>query len=184
MDSRVAYDDVARALVARGSTVHPAEAHGCLCGGLCARRDYSGAEWLEEVLPDAGTDRSDDTVLAALLTETSGALARAELEFQPLLPGDAAIAERVEALAAWCQGFLYGIGSAGTTGRGDLPGDVSEVLTDLAGIAQAGAPGTDSPDDEEDAYVELVEFLRAGVQLVYEDLGTLRAAQSVSRSGH
>jgi len=184
MNSRVAYDDVARALVARGSTVHPAEAHGCLCGALCARRDYSSANWLEDILPDEGADRSDDSALAEVLTETAGALARPDLDFQPLLPGDAAIDERVEALAAWCQGFLYGIGSAGTTGRGALPGDAREVLADLARIAQAGAPGTDSPEDEENAYVELVEFLRAGVQLVYEDLATLRASQPVSHSAH
>jgi uncharacterized protein YgfB (UPF0149 family) len=183
MHSRVAYDDVARALAARGSSVHPSEAHGCLCGALCARRDYSTAELLEEVVPDDG-DRSDDPVLAALLVESAGALAQPDLEFQPLLPEDVEIETRVEALASWCQGFLYGFGSAGTTGRGALPGDVDEVLADVARIAQAGAPGTDPLEEEENAYAELVEFLRAGVQLVYEDLGTLRAAQPATHPAH
>jgi uncharacterized protein YgfB (UPF0149 family) len=184
MHSRVAYDDVARALAARGSTVHPAEAHGCLCGALCANREYTTAEWMEEILPDREPDGSDDVVITALLDETAGALARPDLEFQPLLPESDTIDARIDALAAWCQGFLYGFGSAGTTGRGALPGDVSEVLADLARIAQAGAPGTDSPEVEENAYVELVEFLRAGVQLVYEDLESLRATRPVSRSAH
>lgn len=184
MHSRVAYDDVARALEACGSSVHPSEAHGCLCGALCATRDYTPAEWLEEILPDGAAATPGDPVLSEVLTETAGALERPDLEFEPLLPGDEAIDIRVEALAAWCQGFLYGFGSAGTTGRGGLPGDVNEVLTDFARIAQAGAPGTDSTEEEESAYVELVEFLRAGVQLVYEDLEALRSAQPVSRSEH
>jgi len=184
MLSRVAYDDVARALGARACAVHPAEAHGCLCGALCARRDYSSAEWLEEVLPDEAVGGPEDPVLAGVFSESAGALAGPDLEFQPLLPDEASIGERVEALAAWCQGFLYGFGSAGTVGRAALPGDVDEVLSDLARIAQAGAPGTDSPEDEESAYAELVEFLRAGVQLVYEDLEALRASQPVPRSAH
>jgi uncharacterized protein YgfB (UPF0149 family) len=184
MHSRVAYDEVARALAARGSAVHPSEAHGCLCGALCATRDYSPAEWLEEILPDAAAGGTDDTVLATILTETAGALERPDLEFEPLLPAAEEIDTRVEALAAWCQGFLYGFGSAGTTGRGSLPGDVDELLTDFARIAQAGVPGTDSAEEEESAYVELVEFLRAGVQLIYEDLAALRAAQPDSRSEH
>jgi uncharacterized protein YgfB (UPF0149 family) len=184
MHPRVAYDDVARALAARGSTVHPSEAHGCLCGALCTTRDYTPAEWLEEILPDEVAGGSDDGVLAALLAETAGALERPDLEFEPLLPDDDGIDARVEALAAWCQGFLYGFGSAGTTGRGGLPGDVNEVLTDFARIAQAGAPGTDSAEEEESAFAELVEFLRAGVQLIYEDLEAVRGAQPVSRSEH
>lgn len=184
MHPRVAYDDVARALAARGSSVHPSEAHGCLCGALCTTRDYTPAEWLEEILPDREPGASGDPVLTELLAETAGALERPDLEFEPLLPADEAMDSRVEALAAWCQGFLYGFGSAGTTARGGLPGDVNEVLTDFARIAQAGAPGTDSAEEEESAYVELVEFLRAGVQLVYEDLEALRSAQPVSRSEH
>ena len=40
-------------------------------------------------------------------------LAAQEMEFEPLLPPDeAALAERVEALGAWLQGYIYGVGSA------------------------------------------------------------------------
>jgi uncharacterized protein YgfB (UPF0149 family) len=187
MRSTVDYDAVAQALGARSSPVHPAEAHGCLCGGLCVRPDYSRADWLEEILPDdAGTDE-EDGALARLFAASAAALASPDLEFQPLLPGDAVALElRVEALAAWCQGFLYGFGAAGTAGRArQLPGDVAEVLADLARISQAGAPGSDSVgDDDEAAYTELVEFLRAAVQLAYEDLDALRASQPVSDSAH
>jgi uncharacterized protein len=185
MHSSVDYDDVARALSAGASTVHPSEAHGCLCGALCLRPDYSRADWLDEILPEAGPAAAEDGPIATLFHESAGALARPDMEFEPMLPDDdAPLESRVEALAAWCGGFLYGFGAAGTAARAVLPDAVTEVLADLAQLSQAGVPGAGEPDVEEDAYVELVEYLRAAVQLVYEELDALRASQSVSESSH
>jgi uncharacterized protein YgfB (UPF0149 family) len=185
MPSTVAYDDVARVLAAGASTVHPAEAHGCLCGALCARRDYSRDEWLDEIAPDAVSATSDDAILVTLFDESVGVLARPDMEFEPLLPDDSsALDTRTEALAAWCLGFLYGFGSAGALRPAALGEDVDEVLADFARISNAGAVGSDSAEEEEEAYTELVEFLRAGVQLVYDELAAQRAAQPPVRSGH
>lgn len=186
MHPTVAFADVARALDAGTSAVHPAEAHGCLCGALCLRPDYSLADWLDEILPDADADAgATDGPFARLFAETAGVLAGTDMEFEPLLPGDDAdLASRVAALAAWCQGFLYGFGTAGTASQAALAETVDEVLADLAQVSHAGAVGSESPDVEEDAYVELVEFVRAGVQIVYEELSALRARQPASRSGH
>jgi uncharacterized protein YgfB (UPF0149 family) len=185
MHPSVAFDDVARALASGASSVHPAEAHGCLCGALCLRRDYSLADWIDEILPDADVARTADDALADLFEESAGVLARAEMEFEPLLPDDdAELPRRVEALAAWCQGFLYGFGSAGTAGQDRLPAPVNEVLGDVAQIAHAGAVGSGTHETEEEAFVELVEFLRAAVQLVYDELAGLRMRQAVSQSGH
>jgi len=185
MHSPVDYDDVAQALSAGASAVHPSEAHGCLCGALCLRPDYSRADWLDELLPETGPATAEEGVLATLFVESAGALARPDMEFEPMLPGDdAPLESRVEALAAWCQGFLYGFGAAGTAARAVLPDAVTEVLADLAQLSQAGVPDAGDPAVEEDAYIELVEYLRAGVQLVYEELDALRASQSVSESSH
>jgi uncharacterized protein YgfB (UPF0149 family) len=175
----------AQALAARASAVHAAEAHGCLCGALCLRPDYSLAEWLDELLPEPAAAADADGPFAALFEESAGVLARPDMEFEPMLPDDdAPLESRVEALAAWCGGFLYGFGAAGTAARAVLPDAVTEVLADLAQLSQAGVPGAGEPDVEEDAYVELVEYLRAAVQLVYEELDALRSSQAVSRSSH
>jgi uncharacterized protein len=185
MHPSVAFDDVARALSAGGASVHPAEAHGCLCGVLCARREYPLAEWIDEIVPQATADLAGDGALRQLFDDSVAVLARAEMEFEPLLPDDAAdLATRVAALSAWCEGFLYGFGAAGTAAQARLPPAVAEALADLAKISQAGAPGADADEAEEAAYAELVEFLRAAVQLAYDELAGLRLAQPVSRSGH
>ena len=183
MHSSLAYDDVARSLAAGASAVHPAEAHGALCGALCLRPDYSLADWLDEILPDP--DAGGDGSFATLFTETAGTLTRPDMEFEPLLPDDdAGLAERVAALAAWCQGFLYGFGASGSSGQAQLPDVVSEVLADLAQISQAGAVGSESVEVEEEAYAELVEFVRAAVQIVFEELAASRASQPAPASGH
>ena len=188
MLSSVAFDDVARALAAGGSTVHAAEAHGCLCGSLCARRTYSLDEWFDEILPGDGAGESgegDGGPLAALHSETAGALAAPDMEFQPLLPDDEReLPVRVESLGAWCQGFLYGFGAAGTVARTPLPEAVAEVLSDLANISHAGAVGSASDEVEEEAYAELVEFVRVGVQLIHDELAGLRLGQPLSRTNH
>lgn len=189
MAATIAFDQVAQALDAGGSTVHAAEAHGCLVGALCARRVYLPAEWLEELLPDAA-DRAQGAAVALgplgeLFEQSRVVLEAREMEFEPLLPREAApLAERVEALGAWAQGFLYGFGAAGPFPRGALPDDVAEVLSDFAEVARAGAVGSASAEVEETALAELVEFVRVGAQLVYDELTDLRATQTTSSARH
>ena len=189
MPATIAFDDVARALTAGGSTVHAAEAHGCLCGALCARRVYLPAEWLEDLLPD-GSEPGSPSLLAAgplaeLFAGSRAVLEAREMEFEPLLPEDSAsLAERVDALAGWTQGFLYGFGAAGSLQRRALPEEVTEILADFAEVARAGGVGSESAEDEESAFAELVEFVRVGVQLVYDALAELRAAQTASMARH
>ena len=184
MHSSVAFAEVARALAAATSAVHPAEAHGCLCGALCLRPDYSLGEWLDEILPEPAGAAAPEP-FASMFEQTVGVLARPAMEFEPLLPDDEAdLAERVAALAAWCQGFLYGFGSSGTAAQAKLTETAAEVLGDLAQISQAGAVGSEEPEVEEAAYAELVEFVRAAVQVTYEELGAARASVPVSQSGH
>ena len=189
MSTHIGYDTVAQALAAGGSSVHAAEAHGCLVGALCARRVYLPAEWLEELLPEVPENASNPELatgpLQELFEQSRAVLEAREMEFEPLLPpDDAGLAERVEALGAWAQGFLYGFGAAGPFARGALPGEVAEVLSDFAEVSRAGAVGSESAEVEESALAELVEFLRVGAQLIYDELADLRATQTTSTARH
>ena len=184
MTSSLAFNEVAQALAAGGSSVHAAEAHGCLCGALCVRTGFGFGDWLDEILPDTVTLPDRDGPLADLYEQSAAVLAAPDMEFDPLLPDDdASLDERVDALSAWCQGFLYGFGSAATS-RSSPSGEVAEVLADFAEISRGGSVGMDSTEIEEDAYVELVEFLRVGVQLVYDELRTERQPGSGPATRH
>jgi uncharacterized protein YgfB (UPF0149 family) len=176
---KMTYRELQAILDGMDTAVGAAEAHGWLCGALCVRADYGAPEWLRELAADAGGAAQDDAcvpALGSLHEDTLEALGSAEFTFMPLLPeDDAPLAERVPALAAWCGGFLYGIGSGAVGNAVTKMGDVAELLVDLADITRAEVgPGDDRERDEGD-YAELVEFVRAGAQLAFEETAALRA---------
>lgn len=165
------------ALARMDTTVDPAEAHGRLCGALCVREAYGAKQWLEELGDGQGAAaQPPDPDLERFPAEARETLESAEFEFAPLLPDDdAPLRERVAALAAWCEGFLYGIGTGSSDADIAQTEDVGEFLGDLADIAQAELePGRDDAAGEGD-FMELFEFVRAGAQLAYDELAGARA---------
>jgi uncharacterized protein YgfB (UPF0149 family) len=176
---KMTYRELQALLERMDTAVGAAEAHGWLCGALCVRADYGAPEWLGELAADAGgAARGDEYVpaLGSLREDTLEALSSPEFTFMPLLPEDhAPLSERVPALAAWCGGFLYGIGTGAVGNAVTKMGDVGELLEDLADITRAEVgPGGDQERDEGD-FAELVEFVRAGAQLAFEETAALRA---------
>lgn len=174
----VAFREVDRLLADADSEVDAAEAHGCLTGALCAARGYRSGDWIEEILQDGAVGALDPRAKVALETlhaETVQSLGGGEMSFVPLLPDDdAPLASRVRALAFWCSGFLYGMGVGQLPSLEQVPGDVGEILRDLSEISRASLDESEAGDAGEDSYIELVEFVRAGVQLVYDELADLR----------
>jgi uncharacterized protein YgfB (UPF0149 family) len=104
------------------------------------------------------------------------------MEFDLLIPSDdRPIEERTQALTAWCSGFLYGLGSSGAADPQRLPGDIGEIVRDLTEITRADVDATDTVEANESALAELVEFVRVGVQLVFDELEPLRERHSEPR---
>jgi uncharacterized protein YgfB (UPF0149 family) len=104
------------------------------------------------------------------------------MEFQPLLPtDDEALSVRTEALADWVQGFLYGLGGSTSGATLPLSPQSSEILADFAEISRAGEVGSEDAELEENAYAELVEFVRVGVQLMHEELADWRESRAAAR---
>ena len=58
--------------------------------------------------------------------------------------------------------------------QGALQGDAAEVLRDLTEITHVDVDPDDDEEPNEQAYTELVEFVRVGVQLLYDHLQPLR----------
>ena len=171
------YAEIQRVLTDERSMTDAAEAHGTLVGALCTAPTYRFEDWLQEILPQGRAETLANTTLHGLFFVTSETLAAQELEFTPLLPEDTQpLGERAGALAQWCVGFLYGLGSGSIQDLKTLPGEVGEVVRDFDEITRVGIDGGESDEQNENAYAELVEFVRVGVQLVFEELGPLRDA--------
>jgi len=154
-----------------------AEAHGIMCGVLCAGA-APREDWMRQIL-HAGRRGEWDTgdgrhLLLAVYEETRRQLLSPGFEFHPLWPDDdEPLEERSAALGTWCGGFLSGLGLAGLGNLGELPCDSRDVIADLSKFSTIrGSDGAD--ESEETAYAELVEYVRVGVMLVREELGAER----------
>ncbi|MEO8463819.1 MAG: UPF0149 family protein [Gammaproteobacteria bacterium] len=183
------YDTLRDSLAQAGAVVALAELHGGVCGALCAGGASAAAYWLEDCLQDQELDATEelDASLTNVVIASSRMLDQPGFEFEPLLPDDAApLDEQVQALALWCHGFVTGLGAnapelaargARTQGNGEAA-TVAEVIGDFTEISRAGlsedeAAGQDQADF---ALAELREYVRAGVQMVFEDLAPRRDA--------
>jgi uncharacterized protein len=173
----VTHEDLQAALARADITVAASEAHGWLCGALCTRENYDAKSWLDEMAAERGVvarDRAPE--LERLPAETLESFQSVEFALEPLLPGeDALLADRVAALAEWSSGFLYGIGTGSSEREIAKTEDVGEFLRDLADIARVELEPGRSAEAGEGDFAELFEFVRAGAQLVYEELAGARA---------
>ena len=147
--------------------VDAAEAHGIAAGMLCVDERVLSSVWLEELFefsPDLAD--SELAMLEQMFAKTRQALATDDFEFTLFLPDeDELLTEQVAALANWCRGFLLGIGygySAST-----WPGDSGEILKDVVEFTKLD-PQVHGEEDEQ-AFTEINEYLRAAVLLLRDD---------------
>jgi uncharacterized protein len=175
------YSHIQQLLVQERSLADAAEAHGMLAGCLCAVSAYAFEDWLREILPEGRATAAAAASLQQLYVATADALSQPDMEFELLLPEDAQpIDARTAALAQWCQGFLYGLGAGRIADASELPGDVGEIVRDFVEITRAGVDAEQGEESNESAYAELVEFVRVGVQLLFEELATARRPPSAA----
>lgn len=153
-------------------SIPASELHGSLCGLLASngrpgRRSVLGALHLQ-----AGSDsvsEHDQDALDQLARQSEHELADPELGFEPLLPADdRPLPERADALVDWCRGFLSGFGLGGPDAHGRLSDEAREILSDLGAIASSSLD-FGSEEEDEDALIEVHEFVRMGAMLLFTE---------------
>lgn len=153
---------------AQALSISPHELHGSLCGWL-AGGGAANAEWLSKVLADPAVGPvAEGSALSRMQRASAAQLADRSFEFELLLPdADAPLSERSGALFDWCRGFLGGFGLAAGA-RPPLSEDSLEALADLGKLA-AAQPQDDGDEEDEEALVELEEFVRVAALLLHGD---------------
>ena len=170
------YAAVAASLERLDSPLPPAELHGTLTGLLCADTEAPAEVWQQHLFPQDNTGdllaEEAMATLTALYAATQGELNDPNFEFELLLPDDdTPLDDRVYSLSEWCQGFLLGLSLGGITDFAPLPQDAREIAQDLTEIARASnSYNLEGGEEDENAYAELVEYLRVGVLLINEEL--------------
>ena len=169
-----------------GDTQFPdsSELHGVVCAhALHTPTDQTQAaaelaRWLDLSV-------ADHAVIKAALEEQHQHLMAEAMDFALLLPGDDVdLAVRTNALAAWCGGFVSGVGvyedwlpskakqvpQGASTAPLQQNSDALEAIADLSQIARASIEGETGSESDEQAYAEIVEYVRIAVQLVQKSL--------------
>ncbi|MGR9114712.1 MAG: UPF0149 family protein [Gammaproteobacteria bacterium] len=175
------YQTIDRIIKQKGGDFSAAEAHGIATGMLCIDANTDAGNWLSELFVDASTSDEDMAVLTHLFEQTAELLDSEDYSFDLLLPDDDDnLVAQVEALRAWCQGFLFGIGFSRSVDEGvgksdeirrsvtDWPGETGEILKDIVEFTKMDSTEMSLDQEEEDvaAFVEINEYLRVAVYLI------------------
>lgn len=176
------FDEVNNELARLELFTHGSESHGAICGYLCANMGEDFTFWFNNILlrmsdEALGDDEEASHVHAseAQLINTLFAASAEQLEDEQyamrlLLPDDdEPLSDRVDALAEWCHGFLYGLTIAAGKQLSHYSADAQEVISDFVKISQGGLEGGDDQEDDETAFAEIVEYVRVGALLIWAD---------------
>ena len=167
------YDELQSMLETRDALMGVSEAHGLAAGMLCVKFDADFNRWVTAVFDteeqlEALVDE-DKQALIGLFDGTLELLKSEDFLFDLLLPDDdERIAVRASALSEWCQGFLYGVAYMGVGDDKEWSEDNRGVLRDMMEISRLDSDGSD--DSDEQAFIELQEYIRAAVQMLLGEL--------------
>jgi uncharacterized protein YgfB (UPF0149 family) len=181
------HNELDAALRRCGSTWNAGQTHGLLCSRLALAGAEGASRWLAQVLADTDPDntlRSEcEVMLEMLCSATWQQLSERQSDFMLLLPNDDDPARvRAEAMGQWCEGFLHGLVSEkhGDELRERLASDpLSDIIKDMLEITRASVGDESDADGNDNAFVELVEYLRVAAQLTYEELAEFRGSASL-----
>lgn len=159
------------------------ECHGVACGLLC-RAPASQAETFLNLLDSLELVKGPDEPLTSQLSElhdaTTSQLDDDQLRLMLWLPGDEEpLADRTDALARWCTGFLAGLGSGTDLSKETLSEDLSGALSDLEQIARAEMTSEGDLEEEEEALMEIIEYIRVVTLMLREELSPPKPQDSL-----
>jgi hypothetical protein len=183
MTDNIDHDELENALRRCGASWDAAQSHGLLASRLAVAGTDGGLNWLQQVL--AETDPSNALagecreLLNRLYETTHRQLTERQSDFAPLLPAeDDSASRRATALAHWCEGFLHGLVAEkhGEALKKRLAAEpLADIIKDMLEITRATAGEDEDAEENEAAYIELIEYVRVAVQLMYEELAEFRA---------
>ena len=166
------HDDIDALIMRLRLGTEASELHGSLCGYLAGGGSLRGTSVLAALQLDGEATNptsADQALLDRLAKQCETELADPELGFEPLLPeDDRPLTERAEAMVDWCRGFLGGFGLAGTSAHAQLSDEAQEILRDLGTIAGSSFDFGSETEDE-DALIEVQEFVRVGAMLLHTE---------------
>ena len=173
------FDELTQALAVAGLVTGAAEAQGLICGVLCAaNNEEAGASWVPVLLADQNNGAASDSgpikqvtlMLVAVHQQLLECLQSKDFALRLLLPDEEQpVANRLEALADWCSGFLMGLVAGGAGDINKLPAESAEIAGDLMKITEVVSE-EEAGEEEEESLMQLEEYVRLGALAIYDEL--------------
>lgn len=171
------YDDLAEMLDEIDAAVSPSEAHGYVCGQFAGGQRLEKEPWLRNLQQFMDVEGELNAAVKRDLLdwrdECLAAITDPEFAFEPFVPEvEATLIRRLEALAAWTQGFLTGFGLA-SPDQTALPEDVASAVKDLTEVSRVDLE-TEENEESESAYSEVAEYVRMAALMIYMECGQVQ----------
>lgn len=161
----------------QGILISPAETHGVVLGMMSVKPQVIQAdEVLVTIMQLNEEEKVDDEksflqFLAVMVEQVREMLFSQGFDVQLLLPqDDNNLEDQTLALSYWCRGYVFGLVAAGLQDFKTLPKDAAEIIQDILQISEINTDLDEQGNEEEKAFFELEQFVRVGVQLVFEEL--------------
>ena len=185
------YRDLDRRLKASRWNSGASEAHGLLsalaCLGIPGEQLRTKA-WLFQL-----SEKTDLDLLEGLYGLILRDLQSDGFEFSPLLPDGACLdgtcsdAQSIESLADWCGGFVQGFLHDDAARLDGVPDAVRESVNDIMEISRVEVQARVEADADADAFdeterqlVEIEEYLRVAIQVIFEELNPRAASAGMA----
>lgn len=164
-----------------------AECHGFLCGQVCVSSYPLEELWQEFIDVQVNNDAQIHDCyqeIRLLLADIVDNIQYPDMDFQLMLPDeDSSMVDRTNALAEWCHGFLNGYGVGAGQLESPLKEDCQEVLEDFTKICRIGID-EDIDEEDEQAMMELIEYVRMGTIMIYEDISSASISKDETELMH
>ena len=168
------YIDVNNELRNLDLDISPAECQGLLCGLLGAANTITHKEWLNAIKEELDSKNQVQKKLIKNLSlvhiHTLQQLNNSEFSFELYLPEeDEDISLKTKALAAWCQGYLYGFGLKYSKNKIKNNRETNEIINDFNAISQANLDDEADNEENETSFSEIYEYVKISTLLIYEN---------------
>jgi len=169
------YKNVIKLLECENNFDLPAELHGFISGifsGSVNKHDTSTFDAIIKRIQEEGfKSKSAQKFFSKISEITTQKLQSPDFDFQLLLPDDnIPIIQRCDALIAWSRGFLSGLGLTNLSSQLFNDPIFKEALYDINKIARVTLSELIPDEASEEAHMELVEFVRIAVMLIYSHI--------------
>ncbi len=182
---RYTFEELEQFLANEKAQLGAAEMHGLLVGVICGMGNIKDKKtaWLEiliEELSYSGDMEALQQLLNNLVNLILFQLRDPQFSFELTLPSDETeLCKRSIALADWCRGFLCGLGLIGVSNKELQSNLAKEAIMDLSQIVYVATEQENTESDieaDENAFLELTEYVRIAVQTIHMELQELQTA--------